>query len=335
MGGDGGPSVTIPALIDFLQNHPETECHLFGDERLVNDALEKFGNSAIQSQLTIVPCPSSVTDDERPSKILRQKQDSSMAQAIRSIGDGTCDACVSAGNTGALMAFGIQWLGTLPGTSRPAICGSMPTEKGGYLALDLGANLNCSGEQLYQFAVLGASTAEIIKDTSEPTVKLLNIGVENSKGPPNIQKAAKLIKEDAKLNFRGFIEAHELFHTDADVVVCDGWSGNIALKASEGTANLIRQILKGQSDRDLLSKLGKYLLMGDGQEFYRKLNPSAYNGAYLLGLRGSLIKSHGGADIEAFSESINVARLAIMRGLAENLAFKFECKSLDGVVDLA
>jgi glycerol-3-phosphate acyltransferase PlsX len=320
MGGDGGPSVTIPGLMYFLRHHPKTEFHLFGDERLINDALEKFGQNSILSRLTIVPCASSVADDDKPSKTIREKQDSSMAQAVRSIGDGTCHACVSAGNTGALMAFGIQFLGTLPGTSRPAICGSIPSEKGGYLALDLGANLNCSAERLYQFAVLGALTAELIKKTSEPVIKLLNIGVENSKGPPIIQNAAKLMKDDAKLNFKGFIEADELFSTDADVVVCDGWSGNIALKASEGAANLIRRILKDQFNRDFMSKFGKYLLIGDGQKFYRKLNPSAYNGAYLLGLKGSIVKSHGSADIEAFTESINVAKLAVTSSLAQNLA---------------
>ena len=324
MGGDGGPTVTVPASISYLQNYPQTEFYLFGDELLINEALKKVEIKTLQSQITIVPCASLVTDDDRPSKTLRVKQDSSMAQAVRAIRDGTCDACVSAGNTGALMAFGMQNLGTLPGISRPAICGSIPTKTGGYLALDLGANLSCVPEQLYQFAVIGALTARLIEETPEPIIKLLNIGVENTKGPPAIQTAAKLMANDTRLNFRGFIEADDLFTTDADVVVCDGWSGNMALKASEGAANLIRQILKDQLNRSFVSKLGRYLLLGNNDKFYRKLNPSAYNGAYLLGLKGNIVKSHGGADCEAFAESIYVARLAVLRALSQKIALKFK-----------
>ena len=164
----------------------------------------------------------------------------------------------------------------------------------------------------------------MIKETPEPIIKLLNIGVESTKGPPAIQTAAKLMEDDARLNFRGFIEADDLFTTDADVVVCDGWSGNMALKASEGAANLIRQILKDQLNRNFLSKFGRYLLLGNNDKFYRKLNPSAYNGAYLLGLKGNIVKSHGGADCEAFAESINVARLAVLRSLSQKIAVKFK-----------
>ena len=319
MGGDIGPAVTMIALRKFMVEHSRLRVILFGAEPTT--AFPDDQESAqLASRVQFVNCSSVVESGERPSSALRHKGGSSMALAVQAVADGDASACVSAGNTGALMAFGLQKLKTLPGISRPAICSPIPTRSGDVLALDLGANIDCSAAQLHQFALLGALTARIVNGIANPKLKLRNIGLEANKGMKSVQEAATLLAEDVRINYCGFIEADRLFHGDADVVVCDGLSGNIALKASEGVASMISDIFRDHINSHWLSRLAFRVFMRSTASLSQRLHPSRYNGAYLLGLNGIIIKSHGGADSQSFYEALNLARLAAGENLPSVLA---------------
>jgi glycerol-3-phosphate acyltransferase PlsX len=236
-----------------------------------------------------------------------------MALALKSIKDGEAQACISAGNTGVLMALSLFTLGTLPSISRPAICAEIPTDNGNKLMLDLGANVDCSARQLYQFAVLGTHTAKLALGIANPTVRLLNVGSEAGKGNNLVQSTAEMLELDDSLNYQGFIEGDGIFQGRADVIVCDGFSGNVALKAGEGVARFIYQ------------KLSK-LSAGQEQQFAdlkSSIQPSLFNGAYLLGINGVVVKSHGGADVQGFANAleraINAARQQLPSALAPEL----------------
>jgi len=313
MGGDFGPNVTLEAVTRVLANHPDVSTLIFGDRSALMRSIGEDLDSNIRSRLEICHCESQVDCDDKPSNAVRSKQDSSMALALKSIKDGEAQACISAGNTGVLMALSLFTLGTLPGISRPAICAEIPTNNGNKLMLDLGANVDCSAQQLYQFAVLGIHTAKLALGIANPSVRLLNVGSEAGKGNNLVQATAAMLELDDSLNYQGFIEGDGIFQGRADVIVCDGFSGNVALKAGEGVARYIYQ------------KLSK-LSAGQEQQFAdlkSSIQPSLFNGAYLLGINGVVVKSHGGADVQGFANAleraINAARQQLPSALAPEL----------------
>ena len=319
MGGDAGVAVTVAAVGDILRDHPGIEVQLFASEGALDGYLNTPALRSVADRVSLVVCGPQVENDDKPSVAVRSKNQSSMARAIAAVASGDADCCVSAGNTGALMAFGMQLLKTIPGVSRPAICGSIPTLKGTALVLDLGANMDCSAAQLHQFAHLGSRNTQRINGLKNPRVKLLNVGFEVNKGPQFIQDAAQLLSRDEGLNYCGYIEADQIFVGDADVIVCDGMSGNIALKASEGAAALIGDVHRAEIQRNWLSRLSAALTMRSAAGVSERVNPARYNGACLLGLRGVVIKSHGSATRDAFYEALNIARHAKSQSLPLDL----------------
>lgn len=319
MGGDAGVAVTVAAVGDILRDHPGIEVQLFVSEGALDGYLNTPALRSVADRVSSVVCGPQVDNYDKPSVAVRSKNQSSMARAIAAVASGDADCCVSAGNTGALMAFGMQLLKTVPGVSRPAICGSIPTLKGTALVLDLGANVDCSAAQLHQFAHLGSRNAQRINGVENPRVKLLNVGCEVNKGPQFIQDAAQLLSRDDGLNYCGYVEADQIFVGDADVIVCDGMSGNIALKASEGAAALIGDVHRAEIQRNWLSRLSAALTMRSAAGVSERVNPARYNGACLLGLRGVVIKSHGSATRDAFYEALNIARHAKSQSLPLDL----------------
>lgn len=319
MGGDGGVAVTVAAVIDFMRDYPSIEVQLFVSEGALGGYLNTPALRSVADRMSSVICGPQVENDDKPSVAVRSKIQSSMAQAIAAVASGDADACVSAGNTGALMALGMKLLKTIPGVSRPAICGSVPTLKGTSLVLDLGANMDCSAVQLHQFAHLGSCNAQRLNGVEKPRVKLLNVGSEVNKGPQFIQDAAQLLSRDEGLNYCGYIEADQLFVGDADVIVCDGMSGNVALKASEGAAALIGDVYRAEIQRNWLSRLSAALAVRSDAGVSERVNPARYNGACLLGLRGVVIKSHGSATRDAFYQALNIARHAKSQSLPLDL----------------
>lgn len=306
MGGDSGPRTTVPATLDILRQHPSLSVVLLGNTHQIQQYLvNSSGISA--NRYRIQHCSESVSMEEKPSSAVRNKRDSSMWHALKLVADGEADACISAGNTGALMAMSLLQIGTLPGISRPAICTKVPSVIGHTYLLDLGANVICSGEQLYQFGMMASKAAMVIDDNKRPSVGLLNIGVEDIKGRQEILDAAELLKADREIHYVGFVEGDALFMGAADIVVCDGFSGNVALKTSEGVALMLQHFLKQTLSESLLAKIGAYLAQAALKKLQRTVDPSEYNGASLLGLRGVVVKSHGGASKNGFSRALAVA----------------------------
>lgn len=256
--------------------------------------------------------------DESPSRALRLKKDSSLRVAIDLVKRGTAQACVSAGNTGALMATARYVLKTLPGIDRPAISTSIPNVKGHTLMLDLGANIDCSAEHLFQFAVMGSVLANAVHGLERPRVGLLNIGEEEIKGNDQVKEAARLLAASS-LNYTGFVEGDDVYKGGVDVVVCDGFVGNVALKTSEGVAKMIGHFIREEFKRNLLTRLAGLIAMPVLGAFRQRIDPRRYNGASLLGLRGIVIKSHGGADALAFENAINVAVLEVQKAVPDRI----------------
>lgn len=302
MGGDFGPSVTMEAVIRVLAHHSDVSVLVFGDSSVLNQYIDKTLSPSILSRLELYHCESQVDCNDKPSHAIRSKQDSSMALALKSVSDKRTQACVSAGNTGVLMALSLFIIGALPGISRPAICAEIPTDKGNKLMLDLGANVDCSAEQLHQFAILGSHTANLTLEIDHPSVRLLNVGSEAGKGNNLVQATAEMLEANDFLNYQGFVEGDGIFQGVADVIVCDGFSGNIALKTGEGVAKHIYQ---------KISELSSHL-KHEFAELKSSIQPSLFNGAYLLGIDGVVVKSHGGADVDGFANAleraINAAR---------------------------
>lgn len=303
MGGDHGPAVTLAAAARFLAAHPTVELLLVGDESLLAPLLPTHG---LTERAILVHAPEVVAMDESPAVALRTKKKSSMRVAIECVRDGAAEAAVSAGNTGALMATAKFVLKMLPGIERPAICTALPTRKGHTHMLDLGANVECNAEHLFQFAVMGSVLAEATDDNPRPRVGLLNVGAEAIKGNDTVKAAAALLQE-GPVNYIGFIEGDDIFKGDVDVVVCDGFVGNVALKTSEGLAKMITQFLREEFGRGWLSKLAALLALPVLKRLKRRLDPGRYNGASFLGLQGIVIKSHGGADVDAYCSALAVA----------------------------
>jgi len=303
MGGDHGPSVTVPAAIRFLAEHPAAHLVLVGQEDVLRPLI---GNRVGDPRLRIVHATEVVGMDESPALALRNKKDSSMRVAVNLVKAGEADVCVSAGNTGALMAISRFVLKMLPGIDRPAICAPLPTARGHTHMLDLGANVDCGPEHLLQFGIMGAMLVEAMEHKERPTVGLLNIGEEEIKGNEVVKAAAELLRASG-LNFIGNVEGDGIYKGEADVVVCDGFVGNVALKTSEGLAQMLASALKSEFKRNWLTKIAALIAISVLNNFKKRFDHRRYNGAILLGLKGISVKSHGSADELAFGNAISRA----------------------------
>lgn len=317
MGGDFGPQVVVPAAISALTKHESLDLILVGDEVTLEPQLSSV---EIQNshRIAIEHAAQVVEMHEKPSSALRKKRESSMRKAIDLVKSGRAQACVSAGNTGALMAMARFVLKTLPGIDRPAICGSMPGVLGRTRMLDLGANVDSSSEELFRFAIMGAVLSEAVDGRELPSVALLNIGEEEIKGNDRVKKTANLL-EKSTLNYFGFVEGGDIFRDKVDVIVCDGFVGNIALKASEGAAQMLSQIARKEFNRNLLSKFTALLAKRTLTMLRRRADPRRYNGASLVGLKGIVVKSHGSADAVSFANAIDVAVLEVQNAVPDRI----------------
>jgi glycerol-3-phosphate acyltransferase PlsX len=311
MGGDYGLDVTIPASLDCLKDNSDLMLILVGDEDLLKQHLAQ-ALVDYQGRLSIHHASQCVGMDESPSKALKNKKDSSMRVAINLVRDGVADACVSAGNTGALMATARFVLKMIPGVDRPAIVSTLPSIYGHTHALDLGANVDCTAEHLFQFAVMGAELVKAIEHIEHPKVGLLNIGEEEVKGNEQVKAAAKLL-ENSSLNYIGYVEGDSLTagHVKVDLIVADGFVGNVALKSIEGAAKMMSTALKEAFGKNLLTKIAALVAYPVLKALKKRIDPRRYNGASFLGLRGLVIKSHGGADVLAFKTAIQLAEVEV------------------------
>ena len=318
MGGDHGPQVVIPAAISALKTHPEVSFVLVGDQDIIKTHLQQH-NAVDNERFIIHHASQTVEMDESPATALRGKKDSSMRIAINLVKEGVASACVSAGNTGALMATARFVLKTLPGIERPAIISALPTMKGHSYVLDLGANVDSSAAHLVQFAIMGSVLAELVDGKEAPTVALLNIGEEEIKGNERVKEAARLLHQ-TDLNFVGYVEGDGLYRGEVDVVVCDGFVGNVALKSSEGVVHMIRYFLRESFNRNILTKLVGLIASPVLKHFRNELDPRAHNGANFIGLQGIVIKSHGGADEIAFANAISIAVIEAAQDIPQNIS---------------
>lgn len=328
MGGDHGPAETVPAAVHVLARHPNLQLILVGRQELLRVQLNKLGISE-SDRLQILHAPESVEMDELPSLALRNKKQSSMRIAIEMVRDDKADACVSAGNTGALMAISRYILKMLPGIDRPAICSIMPGVEGHTHLLDLGANINSTSEQLLQFAVMGAELTSAVENIENPTIGLLNVGSEETKGDDRVKQAAVLLT-NSHLNYIGFVEGTDIYTGKVDVIVTDGFTGNVALKASEGVAKLVGYHVKKAFSASLYGKLSALLTMPILRKIQDRIDPRRYNGASLLGLRGIVVKSHGGADRVSFATAIEEAIKEVDRDVVERISQRLERLHLNG-----
>jgi len=324
MGGDHGLSVVIPASVHAARSNPDLTLLLVGDQVQVAAHLKKNGislNSSIGRQFSIVHASEVVAMDELPSHALRNKKDSSMRVAINLVKEGKAMACVSAGNTGALMATARFVLKTMPGIDRPAIISELPTHKGRTRVIDLGANVDSCAEHLFQFAVMGSALVKAIDKKNRPKIALLNIGVEEIKGNDQVKRTAHLLSECALLNYVGYVEGDQFYSGEVDLVVCDGFVGNVSLKASEGLAKLMLTVLRESFQKNWMTKMVGLMARPCLAHLKNRMDPARYNGATMLGLNGIVIKSHGGATEVAFKFAIEEAILQVKNnvvGLVRN-----------------
>jgi glycerol-3-phosphate acyltransferase PlsX len=315
MGGDHGPSVVIPAAIKALQTFPELHLILVGDESKLAGLLERRTSPDVENRISIHHASEVVAMDEAPSSALRGKKDSSMRVSINLVKEGRAQACVSAGNTGALMATSRFVLKTLPGVDRPAIVSILPSKKNDVHMLDLGANIDCTPEQLFQFAVMGSVLSEAVTGKARPTVGLLNIGEEEIKGNWQVKETAELLNKTKAINYVGFVEGNDIFNGTVDVVVCDGFVGNAVLKASEGLAKFMGEKMKEAFTANIFTKLCALAAMPILKKVKKQFDPSRYNGASFIGLNGIVIKSHGSANAKAFLAAIHEAVLEVEKNV--------------------
>ncbi len=328
MGGDYGPQVTVPAAMQALRQNPSLKLILVGDSTKIESYLDK--SPAVNSRIEILHTDEVVTMSDRPAQALRSKKQSSMRKAIDLVRDKKADACISAGNTGALMAMSKVVLKTLPGIDRPALIGRLPTsqDKPVYV-LDLGANISCCSETLFQFAVMGSVVCETVENIAHPQVSLLNVGIEEIKGNDQVQQAGLLLQQSSQVNYTGFVEGHDMYSGNTDVIVCDGFVGNITLKTSEGIAKLLVSRLKQGLTKGLFVRILSKFLSSRIHSVFNQMNPDHYNGASLVGLRGVVVKSHGNADENAYLNAINLAVTEAQRRLPELINDRLESILLD------
>ena len=327
MGGDYGPPVTVPAVLSFLSNDPEVSVVLVGLSELIQVQLNTLRPApALLQRLRIAHASQVVAMDEAPASALRGKKDSSIRVAVNLLKNREADAFVSAGNTGALMAISRYVLKTLPGIDRPAIATVLPALNGHVYVLDLGANVDCTAEHLLQFAVMGSAMVSRVENKAQPTVGLLNIGEEDIKGNEVVKKTAHLLRE-SKLNFYGNVEGNDIFKGTTDIVVCDGFVGNVVLKASEGLAKMMSGMIREEFNRSWLTKLMALCAMVPLLRVRKRVDHRRYNGAVLLGLRGCVIKSHGSADRFGFGFALDRAYEASKNRMVDRIAAAFAAET--------
>jgi len=322
MGGDHGPPVVVPASLQVLKKYPCLHLVLVGDHDVLQKALQNQAYDA--SRLIIQHASQQVQMDESPSHALRSKKDSSMRVAINLVKSGHAEACVSAGNTGALMATARFVLKTLPGIDRPAIVSTFPTiSRKNVRILDLGANVDSTAEHLFQFAIMGSVLASAVDNIQTPTVRLLNIGHEDIKGNELVKQAAQLLGHTKAINYAGYVEGDQIYEGDTDVVVCDGFVGNVTLKVSEGVIIFIRNLLKEAYSRSWWTKLVALVSMPILKSL-KRVDPDRYNGACFIGLPGIVIKSHGGAKMRAFAHAIEEAIVQVEKNIPQRISVEVE-----------
>lgn len=323
MSGDNGLDVVVPAALNVVKQHANLHLILVGDTDAITTSLQKY-NSSNHPQLTIHHASQVVAMSESPTFALRYKKDSSMRVAVNLVKEGQAQACVSAGNTGALMAIAHFVLKTLTGIKRPAIVSDMPTRNhyGCVRVLDLGANVDASPEMLFQFAVMGSVLTAAVTGIEKPKVALLNIGAEEMKGNEVVKKAAILLSQCEDINYIGFVEGNDIFTGVADVIVCDGFVGNVALKAMEGLARYIGYSIKKAFYRNILTKLAGACAIFVLKPLMKHLNPEVYNGANFLGLKHIVIKSHGGVTVKGFEHAIKRAMVIVEKDVPNLIEFK-------------
>ena len=308
MGGDYGPSVAVPAALKSLSIHPELSLVLVGNEAEIEPHLQGLPQN-IKERLQVFHTLVQMENTSKPESVLRKFKNSSMYLAVSMVKDGTAHACVSAGNTGALLLTGRHLLKTIPGITKPAIIASIPAPISGrpcYI-LDVGANINTNAEQLLEFAVMGSVLASALNGIKSPRIGLLNIGSEEHKGTKQVRLAAHLLENTTALNYIGFIEGNEIFNGKVDVVVCDGFAGNITIKTSAGVVKVIEELLKERAFRNWSTRLTALLAMPFLSPLRAEINPARFNGASLIGLQGIIVKSHGNAQYEGFFHAIEQA----------------------------
>ncbi|MHB8741740.1 MAG: phosphate acyltransferase PlsX [Sulfuricaulis sp.] len=330
MGGDHGVSVTVPAALKTLQDQPSLKLILVGQRDPIETEL-KHRHAVGNERLEIHHADELVSMDEPPAQALRSKKNSSMRVAINLVKEGVAQAAVSAGNTGALMAMARFVLKTLPGIDRPAIITTLPTTHDHVHVLDLGANVDCTPEQLVQFAYMGSILVSAVEGKPDPRIGLLNIGEEDIKGNETVKKANELLRAGT-LNYCGFVEGHEIYTGDMDVIVCDGFVGNVMLKTSEGLARMITTFMRQEFKRNLLTRLSALVAMPVLHSFRKRVDPRRYNGATLVGLNGTVIKSHGGADKLAFEHAILEALAEVRNNVPERIGRELTARLAAGAV---
>ena len=317
MSGDNGPAPAILGSIKALQSIDDLRVDLVGDQEIINQTLESIDMS-LRERITIIHTKEFIKMDEDILSAIRNKKQSSMRLSINRVKNNEAHACVSAGNTGALMSLSKIILKTIDGIDRPAICTSLPTKKKFMQVLDLGANIECSAQNLYQFAVMGSSVVKSLEISDNPRVGLLNIGAEEFKGRDEIKLAADLLNK-SNINYVGFVEGNGMFSGDYDVIVTDGFTGNIALKSIEGVAGMIKHFIKSEYNKNLYNKLSAIVSLPVMKGVKKKMDPRVYNGASFLGLNGIVIKSHGSADDFSYSNAIQTAYYESKNNLLANI----------------
>jgi len=328
MGGDYGPPVILPAALKVLARYSNLQLILVGDEAVLTKQLQHFQkkNPTDQTRIIIRHASQQVEMDESPAQALRSKKDSSMRVAINLVKEGVAQASVSAGNTGALMATARFVLKTIPGIDRPAIISTYPTinYKKNMRMLDVGANVDSTAEHLFQFAIMASVLASAVDSIVNPKVFLLNIGTEDIKGNEQVRKASQLLLQAKAINYAGFIEGNNIFKGEADIVVCDGFVGNVALKTTEGVAKLIGQLIKKAFYQNIFTRVAGLIAMPVLKILTKWIDPDRYNGACFIGLQGIVIKSHGGANEKAFANAIEEAILQVEKNIPERISAEVE-----------
>jgi glycerol-3-phosphate acyltransferase PlsX len=322
MGGDAGPGIVITALQRVAQRHPEVRFLLAGEESVLNGLLAR--HPRLKDRVAVRHAPDRVAMEDKPSHVLRRGQGTSMWRAIEMVKNGEAQVAVSAGNTGALMGLSMFQLGIIDGISRPAIAAIWPTLRGQTVVLDCGANVSATAEQLVEFAVMGEAFAHAIFGLDRPSVGLLNVGTEEQKGNDSVKGAAEMLRAASAaglpMAFHGFIEGNDIAEGTVDVVVTDGFTGNIALKTAEGTAKLVGQFLRRSLKRSMLGRLGAFIASGALGALRRRLDPRAANGGIFLGLKGVVVKSHGGTDAIGFASALDMAISVVKADINSRIA---------------